>query len=321
LRRIGAIHLIRNAPPRVVGGPVDRAGRLRIGAGEIEGDAIAALDQGEGEFVQPGIADAVVLDIVDPGIGAVGDLRNELVAIDVAALVEDGLEAGLHGVAPEPGKQSLHPARPHQASLHLAVEVGSEHLGHPGIALDDGEHRLVADAGVVEPDRGDREAFLKHGPRGARHRTGHAAADIVVVPERLDIGDNLAGVEHRHGAAEVGQVADAALAEVGVVHREHVARPHGGRREIAHDGVGHRRVGAAGELAAVTVEQPDAIVVRLADHRRSRGALDGIFDLCLDRVERALDDLQDDRVDRARCTRRRVRCQRWALRSHCGTFR
>ena len=45
------------------------------------------------------------------------------------------------------------------------------------------------------------------------------------------------------------------------------------------------------------VEEADAVVVRLADHRRARGPLDRILDLGLDRVERALDDLEDDRVD------------------------
>ena len=117
--------------------------------------------------------------------------------------------------------------------------------------------------------------------------------------ERLDVGDHLAVVEHRHGAAQVGQVADAAFGEIRVVHQEHVARPHGLGRKVAHHGVRHRRIGAAGELAAVAVEQADAIVVRLADHRRARGALDGVLDLGLDGIERALDDLQHDRIDRA----------------------
>ena len=117
--------------------------------------------------------------------------------------------------------------------------------------------------------------------------------------ERLDVGDHLALMEHRHGAAQIGQVPDRALGQVGVVHQEHVAGLHGVRRKIAHHGVRHRRVGAAGELAAIAVEQADAIVVRFADHRRARGALDGVFDFGLDGIERAFDDLQDDRIDLA----------------------
>ena len=93
-----------------------------------------------------------------------------------------------------------------------------------------------------------------------------------------------------------------AFGQIGVVHQEHVARLHGVGRKVAHHRVRHRRIGATGELAAIAVEQADAIVVRLADHRRARGALDGVFDLGLDRVQRALDDLQA-RSDRRRGAR------------------
>ncbi len=118
--------------------------------------------------------------------------------------------------------------------------------------------------------------------------------------EGLDVGDHLAAVKHRNGAAQIGQVADRAFGEIGVVHQEHVARPHRLRRKVAHHGVRHRRIGSAGELSAIAVEQPDAIIMRLADHRRARGALDGEFDFRFDGIQRAFDDLQDDRIDIAR---------------------
>ena len=304
LRRVGEIAQDRRDPfdqegaAGVVGRPVDRAGRLRIGAGEVERDAPVLLDHLERELVQLRIGDAVVLDVVFPDVFAVGDLRQQLVAIDVAALVEDGLEAGLDRLAAEALEQRFHAPRAHHAGLDLAVEIGRQHLRHAGVALDDGEHRVVAHAFAVELDRRDREAFLEHGDGGARHRARHAAADVVVMAERLDVGDHLAVVEHRHGAAQVGQMADAAFGQIRVVHQEHVARPHGLGRKVAHHRVRHRRIGAAGELAAIAVEQADAIIVRLADHRAARGALDGVFDLGLDRIERALDDLQHDRIDR-----------------------
>ena len=238
-----------------------------------------------------------MLDIIFPVVFAVGDLRQQLAAERVAAGVEDRLEAGFHGLAAEALEQFRHAARAHQTSLHLAVEVGGERLRHARVALDDGEDRVVADAGAVELDRRNGEAFLEHGGRRARHRARHPAADIVVMAEGLDVGDDFALMEHRHRAAQIGQVADRALGQVGVVHQEHVARLHGVRREIAHHGVRHGRIGAAGELAAIAVEQPDAIIVRFADHRRARGALDGVFDLRLDGIERALDDLQHDGID------------------------
>src|SRR5262245_64479367 len=70
LRRIGEVAQDRRNPfdqkgaAGIVRRPVDRAARLRIGAGEIERDALAALDHLQRELVQLGIADAVVLDIV-----------------------------------------------------------------------------------------------------------------------------------------------------------------------------------------------------------------------------------------------------------------
>ena len=130
----------------IVGRPVDRAGRLRIGAGEVERDALALLDHLQRELVQLRIGDAVVLDVVLPGVFAVGDLRQQLVAEDVAALVEDGLEAGLHRLAAEALEQLRHAPRAHHAGLDLAVEIGREHVRHAGVAPDDGEHLVVAHA-------------------------------------------------------------------------------------------------------------------------------------------------------------------------------
>ena len=265
------------------------------------------LDHLERELVQLGIGQTVVLDIILPAVFAVGDLRQQFVAEDVAAFVEDGLETGLHRLAAEALEQLRHAPRAHDAGLDLAVEIGRQHVRHARIALDDREHSVVAHALAVELDRRDRETFLEHRHGRSRHRARHPTADIVVVAEGLDIGDDLAVVKHRHGAAQVGQVADAAFGEIGVVHQEHVARLHGLGRKVAHHRVRHRRIGSAGELAAVAVEQADAVIVRFADHRRARGALDGILDLGLDRVERAFDDLQDDRIDVARAQSRRRR--------------
>ena len=185
------------------------------------------LDQLQRELVQLRIGDAVMLDVIFPAVFAVGDLGQQFAAEDVAAGVEDRLEAGFDRLAAEALEQLGHAARAHQAGLHLAVEIGGEHVGHAGVALDDGEHRVVAHAGAVELDRRDGEPFFEHRRRRARHRARHAAADIVVVAEGLDVGDHLALMKHRHGAAQVGQMPDRAFGQVGVVHQEHVARPHG----------------------------------------------------------------------------------------------
>src|ERR1035437_1356776 len=102
--------------------------------------------------------------------------------------------------------------------------------------------------------------------------------------EWLDVGYDLAIMKHRHCAAQVRQVSDTTLTEIGVVHQEDIARTHGARGEVTHHRIGHGRLGESRQLAAVAVEQTDAIVVRLANHRPWRGPLDGVFDLRLDRI-------------------------------------
>src|SRR5467141_65163 len=93
-------------------------------------------------------------------------------------------------------------------------------------------------------------------------------------------------------------MADAAFGEIGVVHQKYVAWLHRVRRKVAHYSIGHRGIGSPGQLATIAVEQPDPKIMRFADHRRTRSAFDGVFDFSLDRIQRAFDDLQHDRVDR-----------------------
>ena len=66
-----------------------------------------------------------------------------------------------------------------------------------------------------------------------------------MVAEGLDERDDLALVEDRHGDAQVGQVADAALGLVDVVVEEDVALAHLLDREVAHDRV-HERASRSG---------------------------------------------------------------------------
>ena len=65
-------------------GPVD----CGIGTVEVERDVLGLLGHLQRQFVQLWIGDAVVLDVIFPDILAVGDLREQFVAEDVAAFVE-----------------------------------------------------------------------------------------------------------------------------------------------------------------------------------------------------------------------------------------
>src|SRR5262249_47759912 len=171
------------------------------------------------------------------------------------------------------------------------------HVGNAGVAPHDGEHRLVAHPLTDELYRRDREPLLEYGRGRTWHRAPHTAPHIVMMAEGLDVGDHPPLVEHPHGAAQIREMSDAALGQVGVVHQKHIAGPHSFWWEVAHHGVRHRRVGSAGELAATAIKQTDPIVVSLADHRAAGGPLDGVFDLCFDRGEGAFYDLQHDRID------------------------
>ena len=107
-------------------------------------------------------------------------------------------------------------------------------------------------------------------------------------------------VEDRHGHAQVGQVADAALRLVDVVVEEHVALAHLGEREVADDRVHQRGVRAAGELAQLAVVDAGAEVVRVADHRASATVRAMAVSTSISTLARVpCDDLDEDRVDRA----------------------
>ena len=234
LRRVGEVAQDRRDPfdqeraVGVVGRPVDRAGRLRIGAVEVERDVPVLLDHLERELVQLRVGDAVVLDVVLPGVFAVGDLRQQLVAIDVAALVEDGLEAGLDRSRARTARTAVPCRRAPITQAWTSLSRSAASIsGTRVLRLTMVNTASLRTPSLVELDRRDREAFLEHGDGRARHRARHAAADVVMMAESLDVGDDLAVMEHRHGAAKIGQVADAAFGEISVVHQKHVARPHG----------------------------------------------------------------------------------------------
>ena len=258
---------------------------------------VADLGQGDPLRVQLRLVDAVVLGVVLPDVGAVGDLGQDLATVGLGRRVEDRVERRLDRVAAVALEQLAEPARAHQAGGALGVEVGGEAVGHARVAGHDPQRRPVGHAGVPQLDRRDGQPLLVDGGRVAGHRARDGAADVVVVAEGLHEGDDLAVVEDRHGDAQVGQVADAALGLVDVVVEEDVALAHLLDRVVAHDRVHERAVGAAGQLAQLAVVDARAEVVGVADHRRAAGATDRGLHLHLDAGERALDDLDQDRVD------------------------
>ena len=107
-------------------------------------------------------------------------------------------------------------------------------------------------------------------------------------PNACTNATTVAVVEDRHGDAQVGQVPDAALGQVDVVVEEHVTGAHRLHRIVAHHRLDQRRVRPAGELAQPAVVDAGPEVVRVADHRRARGAPDRGLHLLLDRGQATL---------------------------------
>ena len=305
LGRVGEVAQDRREPlleehaVGIVAGVVDRALGLGARAREVQDEAAAGLGQRDALRVEPGRVDAVVLGVVLPDVGAVGNPGEQLPPECLGRPREDRLEARLDLPGAVPTEEGTEPGSAEAARRHLAVEIPTETVGEPRVPHQDPEHVPVRPARVVELDRRDHQPFLVGARRVGRHRARHGAADIVVVPERLDERDHpifLMGVEDGHGHAEIREVADPALRLVDVVVEVDVARPHRRERKVPHDRLDEGRVRAARELPTPPVVDAGPEVPRLPDHRRAGSPLDGRLDLRLDRGQRPLHDLEDDRV-------------------------
>ena len=120
-----------------------------------------------------------------------------------------------------------------------------------------------------------------------------------MMAEYLTEADQTLADEDRDSGAKIGHVTDAAARIVGIIPEEHVAGMNVVGAEIFEHRLDDRRIGAAGELAASGVEQRDAIIVLVADHRRTRRALDRGLDLELGGANGAVDDFKLDRAEHA----------------------
>ena len=99
---------------------------------------------------------------------------------------EDRLEARLDLGGAVPAEERAEPRGAQPARRDLAVEVAPEAVGEPRVPHEDPDHVPVRPARVVELDRRDHQPFLVGAGRVGRHRARHGAADVVVMPERLD---------------------------------------------------------------------------------------------------------------------------------------
>jgi len=187
--------------------------------------------------VQLGRVDAVVLRVVLPDVLAVRDLGQDLAAIGLGGLVQDGVERCLHRVPAVALEHVREAGRAHQAGGALGVEIGGERLRHAGVAGHDLQRGLIGNSPVPQANWGHHKPLFEDTGGAGWHRTRAGSTDVVMVPEGLDERHDDALVENRDGHAKVRQVADAALGGVDVVVEEDVPLVHRVHRIVAHDGV------------------------------------------------------------------------------------
>ena len=114
--------------------------------------------------------------------------------------------------------------------------------------------------------------------------------------EYLAEADQALTREDRDGGTQIGDVADAPGAVVGIVPEENVAGKDILDAEPLEDRVDHRRIRPAGQLAPARVEERHPVVVLIPDHRRAGSSFDCGLDLHFGRPDGALDDLVVDRA-------------------------
>ena len=108
---------------------IDRALRLRTGAGEVDDQAVVALGERHPLRVETRRIDAVVLGVVLPHVRPVGDLRVELTPKRFGGPLEDRVEARLDLLPAVAAEEVAEPLGPHPARRHLAVEIAAQAVG------------------------------------------------------------------------------------------------------------------------------------------------------------------------------------------------
>ena len=235
----------------------------------------------------------IILEMIDP----IADIRQDFAAEDFTGVFEYLLESLFQHIHTVALRQRLDPPASEPGGALLGVEIALEMFGQSRIAHDDAERRLIALAFFIELDRRDEHAF--HPAVGGVHgkAAGNGAADVVMVSEHLAEADQPLVVEYRNGGAQIGDMPDAAARIVRIVPEEHVSRMDIVGAEIFEHRLDNRRIGAAGQLAPLGVEQRDPIVVLIADHRRAGGSLDRGLDLELGGADGSVDDFELDRTE------------------------
>ena len=182
----------------------------------------------------------------------------------------------------------------------LGLDIAHHLTRDPRVGLDELPERAVELAPLVKLHALEQHALGEH-IRHVDDEAGRGRADIHVVRRVGREADQLALVEDRRHGGNVRRVAGTVIGVVvdhdvaglpgvvqGLVDPPQVGRD---RADV------HRRRIRFAERVEVAIEEPGAQVLRLPDDRRVGHAVEHMPHLFRDRVQRAADHLEGDRVD------------------------
>ncbi|CFU65060.1 Uncharacterised protein [Bordetella pertussis] len=177
------------------GGYVQRRGDLRVAAGEIQLQFVAAHAQRDLDAARVA-AHGIFVGVLGEAVLAVRDLADQGAGL-LLGVIEDGLGALHEFVHAEPVDDLVHLALADIERGDLGVEVAAVLLRHAHIDFHDAQHFLVDDAVARQQHRRDAQALLVDFGQGARQRRRHGAAHVGIVDVAADEADQAAVAEHR----------------------------------------------------------------------------------------------------------------------------
>ena len=241
------------------------------------------------------VAQTVVVDVILERLRRLRDGPVDQLLHRRVGAVEERLAGGQVGLLAEAVAQLLHALLTRAATGHESEEVGPVHGRVAHVVQDQVEHRLLNLATLDDLDRGDDEPLVVDRLGVRRQRARQAATDVHHVAELRGPADELARVEDRDEHEPVVRVRDRAGALERVGAEDHVALVD------ALVPVGHHLVDVGAELphdhAAAGIRDHRELVVLLPDHGAHRRAEEHGVHLIAGALERALDDVERDRVD------------------------
>ena len=282
-------------------GAVDEAGGLRIRAGVVEADAIARHGDGDADRVARARRLAVVVDRGLAAVGAGGD-GADLRLHHPAGRGEERLLLGREAREADLLDQRRQAPLADGAAADLGAHVGLDD-GQADVGEDEVPHVPAQDAALDHLDRRDAQRLLPDLGGGRVVAAAHGAADVGHVPLGGGPADQRPG--HEDGL-EGGHVVVLVAQGEDVVVEEDVPRVDLAAEALG-DVLAHRRQreGQDGQVLGLLEHAPAGVVqagdevARLAQDRRARGLLHADRHLVGDRLERAAQDGDVDRVDRS----------------------